>query len=174
MIGVSPSKSPATIHVKGISKLPEKVSLFWVSGPNATNLRENAEIYIPAHEENLYGYLVATSNPRDIGIYTKRFELRGCYPNPVRTNAVIDFIVPYSWNSDGSRKEGETRELALGVYDMAGRCVATVFSGAVCVGEHRLIWHGSSDAGQRVGQGAYVIRLVGSDFQRTLRIMKLR
>jgi hypothetical protein len=174
MVGISPSASAATIRVKGAERLPEKVLLFWISGAAAINLRENAEISVPAHAENVYGYIVATSNPRDVGIYTRSFELRGCFPNPVRNNAVIDFTVPYSWNKDGSKREGETRELTLGVYDMAGRCVATVFSGSVCVGDHRLAWRGASDAGYAVAQGAYVIRLAGGDFQRTLRIMKLR
>jgi hypothetical protein len=174
MIGISPSTKVARVKVSGISTVPDKVSLFWVSGAIAVNLREFPEIAIQAHEETVYGYIVATADLRDVGMYTKHFELRGCFPNPVRAHATIEFTVPYSWNSDGSKKDGETRDCMLGIYDMAGRCVATVFSGKIGVGDHRLVWQGASDAGHMVAQGAYVVRLSGGDFQKTLKIMRLR
>jgi hypothetical protein len=174
MVGISPSSKVTRVRISGIADVPDKVSLFWVSGAAAVNLREISEITIPAHDQSVYGYVVATANPRDVGIYTRHFELRGCFPNPVRSIATIEFTVPYSWNGDGSKKDGETRQCELGVYDMAGRCVATVFSGKISVGEHKLMWRGASDAGHLVAQGAYVIRLSGSDFQRTLKIMRLR
>ena len=174
MIGISSSSKNTMVRVQGTSGLPDKVLLYWVSGATARNLRANPVIDIPAHEGDVYGYIVATANPRDVGLYTEHFDLRGCFPNPVRNVATIEFTVPYSWNNDGSKKEGETRDCDLEVYDMAGRCVATVFSGMVSVGEHRLVWRGDNEAGRKVAQGAYILRLSGSDFQKTLKIMKLR
>ena len=173
-VGVSPATTAAKIRVHGVKTLPEKVFLYWISAASAINLRDQQEIDVEAHGRPLYGYIVATADPRDLSLYTNRVELRKSFPNPFRTSATIQFTVPYAWNADGSKKEGETRDVSLAMFDLSGRRVATLLSGKLAVGEHRFVWNGTSDAGKPTSPGVLITRLSGSNFQKTMKIFKLR
>jgi flagellar hook assembly protein FlgD len=43
----------------------------------------------------------------------------------------------------------------LSVYDIAGRCVATLVDGHVEAGPHEVVWDGTNDAGEPVASGVY-------------------
>jgi hypothetical protein len=174
MVGVSPSAKPMKIKVLGVASAPEKDYLFWVTANSVVNLREKSDIDVPAHAKPAYGYIVATTNPRDLALYTNRVELRRGYPNPFRKSTTIEFVVPYAWNADGSKKEGETRELSLSAFNLAGRRLATLVSGKVDVGEHKILWNGRDGGGGQLSPGILIIRLSGNDFQRTIKVFKVR
>jgi hypothetical protein len=174
MVGVSPSEKAMKIKVTGSASTPDKVYLFWVTAHSVVNLREKADIDVAAHKEPLYGYIVATADPRDLALYSNRVELRRGFPNPFRKSTTIEFVVPYAWNADGSKKEGETRDLSLAVFNCAGRRVAVILSGHVEVGEHRVVWNGLTEGGSPLSPGIFITRLSGGDFQRTMKIFKVR
>lgn len=79
----------------------------------------------------------------------KAFSL-SIVPNPVRMTADIRFTLPEAVN------------VTLVVYDVAGRKVATLVSGAQAAGEQVVSWKRTADDGTRVGAGIYFVRLATS------------
>ena len=75
------------------------------------------------------------------------FALAQSYPNPARTAATIKF----------SLAEATTAELE--VYDLSGRRVATLCSGAAEAGEREVVWNLAGDDGSAVPPGVYIYRL---------------
>ena len=70
-----------------------------------------------------------------------------CHPNPFNPKTVVSYYVP------------ERCEVALAVYDAAGRKVATLENGTVDAGEHDTVWNGRTDGDRPVATGVYFVRL---------------
>ena len=64
--------------------------------------------------------------------------------------------------------------LGAAVYDLAGRRVATLVTGAHPGGEHRLAWDARDDHGHSVAPGVYFYRMRAPEFSRTKRMILLR
>jgi hypothetical protein len=75
------------------------------------------------------------------------FALAGSFPNPARTAATIKFSLP------------EAGTATLEVYDLSGRRVATLYSGAAAAGEREVAWNLAGNDGSAVPPGVYVYRL---------------
>ena len=75
------------------------------------------------------------------------FALEEPYPNPVRTEAVIQYEVPTS----GS--------VALSIYDILGREVRTLVDESVRAGKHTLTWDARDNNGQALASGMYLVTL---------------
>jgi hypothetical protein len=69
-------------------------------------------------------------------------------PNPFNPMTTI----AYSVGRDGAR-------VAVGVYDVSGRLVTTLFEGTAEAGEHAAVWDGTDSAGRPVASGVYFCRL---------------
>jgi hypothetical protein len=52
-----------------------------------------------------------------------------------------------------------TSEVDLGVYDVAGRRVATLACGSLAAGPHAVTWDGRADDGRGLASGTYLVRL---------------
>jgi hypothetical protein len=75
-------------------------------------------------------------------------------PNPSRT-ARVTFSLP------------RAADVELGVYDLAGRQVATLARGRLEAGPYTKFWTGKDDGGQQMGAGVYFYRLkVGNEVRR--------
>jgi len=77
------------------------------------------------------------------------FALAQSYPNPARGSATITFSL------------AEAGEASLAVYDLSGRRVATLASGASAAGEREVVWNLADDGGAAVPPGVYIYRLQG-------------
>lgn len=75
------------------------------------------------------------------------FALAGSFPNPARAAATIKFSLP------------EASTATLEVYDLSGRRVATLYSGAAAAGEREVVWNLAGNDGSAVPPGVYVYRL---------------
>ena len=75
------------------------------------------------------------------------WRLDGIYPNPFNSRTTVRFIAPSASPVD------------LGVYDLAGRRIATVANGIFSPGEHIVPWL----APEGLGAGAYIIRLEAAE-----------
>jgi hypothetical protein len=75
------------------------------------------------------------------------FALAQSYPNPARESATIKFSL------------AEAGEATLAVYDLSGRRVATLASGASAAGEREIAWNLTDDGGVAVPPGVYIYRL---------------
>jgi len=65
-------------------------------------------------------------------------------------------------------------DVSLRVYDVAGRLVRTLESGALPAGERTVRWDGRDDSGRPVANGVYLVRLLAEDVSRTRRVTVLR
>lgn len=90
------------------------------------------------------------------------FALEQNYPNPFNPATVISFSL------------AEPGEISLDVFDVLGRRVITLASGPWDAGNHRLIWNGRSDDGERVASGLYFYRLQSHKFTQTRKMLLLK
>lgn len=73
------------------------------------------------------------------------------YPNPART-AKFSLTLP------------KDEDVEIGIYDVAGRQVVSLFRGRLVAGAHTRSWNGTDANGQAVGAGVYFARVkAGSD-----------
>jgi len=75
------------------------------------------------------------------------FRLHPAAPNPFARETTIAFDLP--------RPGVATAR----IYNASGALVRTLLDGPAAAGNHRVAWTGTDDAGQRVSQGIYLMRL---------------
>ena len=75
------------------------------------------------------------------------FSLAQNYPNPFNMDTNIEFALP------------ERTEASLDIYDVLGRHIRTVISGAFEPGRYTVSWNGVDDSGSTVTSGMYFYRL---------------
>jgi hypothetical protein len=163
-----------TVRVDTIGSIPQKAFVFMVQGGVVYNLRKKCSVSVAAHAETVFGYIVVTTDSREMALYSGIVELRRAYPNPFTNRAFIEFTLPYSFGSNGAKLEGENRNISLDIFTIAGRRVATLASGNQPVGYYRKVWAGTNDAGSVVSSGFYIVRLSGQQFQKTSALFKIR
>lgn len=83
-------------------------------------------------------------------------------PNPFRPLTRIG----YSISEGGAQAD-------LGVYDLGGRRVATLFRGLASEGVHEVVWTGTSDVGNPLASGVYFIRLISGETNQVQKIIRL-
>jgi hypothetical protein len=91
------------------------------------------------------------------------FSLEQNSPNPVVSRTAFRFQLP------------QEAEVHFGVYDLAGRLVATLASGAALrPGAHEIVWNGRNDAGGDVASGIYAYKIVAGNFTETKKLTLVR
>lgn len=73
------------------------------------------------------------------------------YPNPFTTSATIDYYLPESTHVD------------LSVIDFFGRTVHSLVNKKQDAGLHSVVWHGDNQAGDKVPQAWYLVRIKTDD-----------
>jgi hypothetical protein len=112
-----------------------------------TDLRhENAEVYFRA-SSLVAGVPAGGGEPASAA----RVSLARPYPVPSRGAVRVGFTV----------REAST--VALEVFDVGGRCVATLAHGTYDPGTYDLSWNGRNDRGEAAGAGIYFIRCYARD-----------
>jgi hypothetical protein len=81
------------------------------------------------------------------------FELHQNVPNPFNPVTRIDYEL------------GQREVVDLGVYDVSGRLVVTLFHGTLEAGQHVAIWNGTTAAGTVAAAGVYRCKLTTSSGQ---------
>jgi hypothetical protein len=99
--------------------------------------------------------------PKDATI-PKVSHLSMATPNPFKATTKIGY----------NMKEGGNAEIV--VYDVLGRSVRTLVSGFVRAGDHRVVWDGRDDTGQRVAPGAYLYQLRTADAVETRKFVLVK
>ncbi|MGE5314635.1 MAG: glycosyl hydrolase family 18 protein [Acidobacteriota bacterium] len=85
------------------------------------------------------------------------YRLSQNYPNPFNPSTAIMYVAPHAGR------------VALKIYDMLGRCVATLADEVVSAGAHTVTWHAESHP-----SGVYVCRLEAGSERRTIRLVLAR
>ena len=74
------------------------------------------------------------------------------YPNPFAENTTIPFLI----GTPGTAVQ-------LEVFDMTGRKVRSLINGAFDPGRYTALWGGTDEQGQKLPQGIYIYRMMGSE-----------
>jgi len=91
------------------------------------------------------------------------FALRGCRPNPFNPVTVIAFDVPESGG-----------KVTLEIFDVRGRLVRTLVTGADGPGRKESVWRGVDENGAPVSSGIYFCRMTAGDYEKTLKLTLLK
>jgi hypothetical protein len=79
------------------------------------------------------------------GVFATR--LNHARPNPFNPRTTIDYSV------------AAPGRVTVRVYDLAGRVVRTLVDRDVKSGEHKVVWDGTTDVGQRAASGVYFVKM---------------
>lgn len=96
-----------------------------------------------------------------IGVPTK-FALHQNYPNPFNPSTRIEFDLPHQIN------------VSLKVYDIVGRELTTMLNESMNPGYHRVHWNGRNKRGQQVPSGIYIVRLVTSEYSKSIKLVLMK
>lgn len=97
------------------------------------------------------------------GFHPSRIEFTGVFPNLVRNNAKIRFVLP-------SRSFVEIK-----VFDVSGRVVKHLLKRKLDAGTHAVSWRGEADNGESLRSGIYFIDLkVGGEFESVKKVLIMR
>ncbi len=100
---------------------------------------------------------VAIGEPQALPSIPVQFHLFQNYPNPFNTDTRIRFLIPYS------------ALVRIGLFDMNGRFLQTIFEGQVDAGSHSFIWHAS-----HMPTGTYFIRMRAKGYQQVIKAVLLK
>jgi PKD repeat protein len=89
----------------------------------------------------------------------RTFHLEQNYPNPFWSEATSPAFGGGNLETNIRYALPDNGNVVLAVFDLSGRCVATLASGTQAAGEHVVRWSGRDDAGNRVSSGIYFYRL---------------
>jgi hypothetical protein len=92
-----------------------------------------------------------------------QFGLDNPYPNPFNASVLISFQV-----------DSDYAQVELTVFDMLGRNVRTLTSGALGRGQHVQQWDGRDNTGHIAGNGSYLVQLRVGDQQTATKITLLK
>jgi uncharacterized repeat protein (TIGR01451 family) len=93
----------------------------------------------------------------------RELTLNRVIPNPFSGGMSYSYRVP----------AGGDQHVGLGAYDIAGRLVRTLVSGAQATGQYTVRWDGRSDEGTRVKAGIYFLRARVGNAQQVTRMVYL-
>ncbi len=83
-------------------------------------------------------------------------------PNPLVQRTVLSFELPVA------------SDVALDVYDVAGRIVQSLAHGRLPAGRHERAWNGTDARGARAAPGVYFVRFAAGPYEAHRRILVLR
>jgi len=91
-------------------------------------------------------------------------QVLGNAPNPFNPSTTIRFVAPV----------GNLNNYSLNIYDTRGRLVRALDHGAIAPGPRQVVWDGRNDAGDPVGSGVYLYRVVAGNDKITNKMVLLK
>ncbi|NOX88775.1 MAG: hypothetical protein GXO77_07100 [Calditrichaeota bacterium] len=96
-----------------------------------------------------------------------RAELLPNYPNPFNNSTIIEIKIP-------ENSETSYENVSLVLFDLSGRRVRTLFSGALSGGNYRVQWDGKNDYGQILPSGKYICLFRSGKYRRSRMLTLVR
>ncbi|MFH1502068.1 MAG: lamin tail domain-containing protein [Candidatus Eisenbacteria bacterium] len=136
--------------------------------------------YVPVYGDNVYvkglvayaygSYRIEPRGNEDIAVNpvgipdgaASKFGLAQNSPNPFNPKTSIAFSLP------------ESADVALSIYDVAGRKVATLVEGNLPAGPYSVEWNGRTDGGEKVASGVYFYRLSAGEKETSKKMVLLK
>jgi hypothetical protein len=113
---------------------------------------------VAALDVSLQPVAVAFASGADTPATPRTAALLHCSPNPFNPSTQIVFALPEAGHTE------------LAVYAVDGRRIRTLATGHRTAGRHEIVWDGADERGVRVASGTYYVRLVATNFARTLAV----
>lgn len=115
-------------------------------------------VALAAGEAGVYLFEVSFGNvAAEDGTSAEAFALASAFPNPVRDAATLRFTLPTA------------ADATLAVYDVLGRCVATLVDGTLAAGDHEATFDAAG-----LPSGVYLARLAAGSHRATTRLVVVR
>lgn len=148
-----------TVYVSQTFSIPTQVNVanaqyvVFVQSDNGKEILQTAKIAIADMEQTD----IANSNA-----LPQEFSLNQNYPNPFNAKTMIDYSL------------GQSGNVKLTVYDLAGRLVNTLYNGNQGAGHYQIIWDGKDSNGNLTASGVYFYRLEAEGKSITKRMVMLK
>ena len=114
-------------------------------------------------DSNFIGMDIIIDSPSGINVETPvAFELGQNFPNPFNPTTAISFSIPKSGHVE------------LSIYDILGRNVKTLVSGAYDVGNYSVVWDATDMNGNLVSNGVYFYTIKADDFRLTKKMLFMK
>jgi len=91
------------------------------------------------------------------------YALKGCHPNPFNPATVIAYDVP----EPGGK-------VTLEIFDVRGRLVRTLATGADGPGRQQSVWRGEDETGAPLSSGVYFCRMTAVGYEKTIKLTLLK
>ena len=125
---------------------------------------EDLMVQLKLTPEEQQAYLLAIHGSAGKASLPRAFALAQNFPNPFNPSTTISYSVP----------EGNTEQVSLKVYDLRGRLVKTLVTGAREAGNYNVFWDGTLESGGKAASGVYFYRLSAGDFTQTRKLVLLK
>jgi len=140
--GGSPGQDSQVLHFGlGDAATVDTLRVFWGGDDDAS------ELLAVSGNQTLTIDQSTAKQMDDVEALPAATVLKGAYPNPFNPRTVIAFSL------------ARTGPVRAEIFDVAGRCVATLQDGTLAAGNHELTWQGNSDNGSPTPSGLYFCRL---------------
>ncbi|MFH0734477.1 MAG: T9SS type A sorting domain-containing protein [bacterium] len=91
-----------------------------------------------------------------------QFELKQNYPNPFNPTTEIEFSI------------NESKNVSINIYNVNGELVKNLLNEYLTQGNHKTLWNGTGNDGQRVSSGVYFYKLNVGNFATTKKMIILK
>ena len=98
----------------------------------------------------------------DVELVPDKFILRQNYPNPFNPTTTIQYGLPEDLN------------VSLVIYDVKGKVIQTLESGAQSPGWYEVVWYGETANGKSISTGIYFARLVAGEYNKVIKMLYLK
>ena len=159
LVGMNASDVSSELSISGIENIPEKYYIFWVEENRVINIREQSQLTIDPNTTESFGYIVVTSNPADLAMYSNILVLARPYPNPFKGSTTIQYTLPYSWTGNAGTAYNQKIPVSLSVYDITGKHIIDLVKSIQKPGIYRSVWNGENSCGGATAAGLYLFRL---------------
>ncbi len=120
--------------------------------------------FVPGQRYYKFRIYASTDASFEPEIVPLSYRLEQNYPNPFNPSTTIRFGIP---------EDAAGKTVALKIYDVLGREVATLINGSLKAGYHQVVWNGKNSQGQTVSSGIYFYRLQSGNATRQVKKMIL-
>ena len=96
------------------------------------------------------------------GSLPNKFALHQSYPNPFNGYTVLSYSLPHE------------SDILLNIYNLQGRLVKIVAEGQRNAGRFEVSWDGTSDQGQSVSSGVYLVQLQAENYTAKRKVVYLK
>ena len=165
----APEGDPVHVSFQGVAAIDEAQAVWLITEDTwaVTDLRERAELTLPSGRTHRFRLVVGSETfAESVSAGQDRlpvaFALGASYPNPFASTTSFSLALP------------REASVELTVYDVTGRRVRTLHSGALSAGRHTVSWNATDESGSRVAPGVYFAKMSSDGFTGSQKVVLLQ